>query len=170
MGRTNKLVDGCYSFWQGGIFPLLNRLVPKLQESSVQCTMDRVRAATEKPRVIRENSASTIFSAAQVDGVGSECALYNPRGLQAWILICCQVETGGLRDKPGESKDYYHTCYCLSGLSVAQHSDAGKSRLGDFSSDGDLPLEKTEPLLNIVEKNVKFAEAFWNARPFVPPT
>ena len=22
MGRTNKLVDGCYSFWQGGAFPL----------------------------------------------------------------------------------------------------------------------------------------------------
>lgn len=23
-GRTNKLVDGCYSFWQGAIFPLLD--------------------------------------------------------------------------------------------------------------------------------------------------
>ena len=23
-GRTNKLVDGCYSFWQGGCFPLLH--------------------------------------------------------------------------------------------------------------------------------------------------
>jgi len=23
-GRTNKLVDGCYSFWQGGVFPLLH--------------------------------------------------------------------------------------------------------------------------------------------------
>ena len=22
-GRTNKLVDGCYSFWQGGAFPQL---------------------------------------------------------------------------------------------------------------------------------------------------
>lgn len=22
-GRTNKLVDGCYSLWQGGVFPLL---------------------------------------------------------------------------------------------------------------------------------------------------
>lgn len=26
-GRTNKLVDGCYSFWQGGAFPLLNALL-----------------------------------------------------------------------------------------------------------------------------------------------
>ena len=26
MGRTNKLVDGCYSFWQGGLFPMLQSL------------------------------------------------------------------------------------------------------------------------------------------------
>jgi len=26
-GRTNKLVDGCYSFWQGGVFPLLHKLI-----------------------------------------------------------------------------------------------------------------------------------------------
>lgn len=23
-GRTNKLVDSCYSFWMGGIFPILS--------------------------------------------------------------------------------------------------------------------------------------------------
>uniref|UniRef100_H2Z533 Protein farnesyltransferase subunit beta n=1 Tax=Ciona savignyi TaxID=51511 RepID=H2Z533_CIOSA len=26
-GRTNKLVDGCYSFWQGGVLPLLHNKV-----------------------------------------------------------------------------------------------------------------------------------------------
>jgi protein farnesyltransferase subunit beta len=26
-GRTNKLVDGCYSFWQGGVFPVLQQLL-----------------------------------------------------------------------------------------------------------------------------------------------
>ncbi len=25
-GRTNKVVDSCYSFWQGGIFNILNQL------------------------------------------------------------------------------------------------------------------------------------------------
>jgi prenyltransferase beta subunit len=24
-GRPNKLVDGCYSFWVGGVFPLLHK-------------------------------------------------------------------------------------------------------------------------------------------------
>jgi len=26
-GRTNKLVDSCYSFWQGGIFPIISSAV-----------------------------------------------------------------------------------------------------------------------------------------------
>ena len=26
-GRTNKLVDGCYSFWQGGLFPLIHAVL-----------------------------------------------------------------------------------------------------------------------------------------------
>jgi protein farnesyltransferase subunit beta len=27
-GRTNKLVDGCYSFWAGALFPMIRRLAP----------------------------------------------------------------------------------------------------------------------------------------------
>lgn len=26
-GRTNKLVDGCYSFWQGAAFPLIHAVL-----------------------------------------------------------------------------------------------------------------------------------------------
>ena len=26
-GRTNKLVDACYSFWQGGLFPLFRYII-----------------------------------------------------------------------------------------------------------------------------------------------
>lgn len=38
MGRTNKLVDGCYSFWQGGLFPLLQKLMPDyLAQTSIPC-------------------------------------------------------------------------------------------------------------------------------------
>lgn len=28
-GRCNKLVDGCYSFWQAGLLPLLHRALSK---------------------------------------------------------------------------------------------------------------------------------------------
>lgn len=30
-GRTNKLVDGCYAFWMGGIFPIINKMVESLE-------------------------------------------------------------------------------------------------------------------------------------------
>jgi protein farnesyltransferase subunit beta len=30
-GRPNKLVDGCYSFWVGGLFPLLEAIMTRRQ-------------------------------------------------------------------------------------------------------------------------------------------
>ncbi|PVU96651.1 hypothetical protein BB561_001045 [Smittium simulii] len=48
--------------------------------------------------------------------------LFDRMALQKYIILCCQKNNvGGLRDKPGKSPDYYHTCYCLSGLSLAQN-------------------------------------------------
>lgn len=88
-GRTNKLVDGCYSFWQAGAFALLHELL------------------------MRESPPDQF--------------LFNNTALQEYILICCQHPTGGLKDKPGKRSDLYHTCYVLSGLSIAQTSLGGKS-------------------------------------------
>uniref|UniRef100_A0A915LAL1 Protein farnesyltransferase subunit beta n=1 Tax=Romanomermis culicivorax TaxID=13658 RepID=A0A915LAL1_ROMCU len=39
-GRTNKLVDACYSFWQGAVFPLLYSLNRKLDSSIANFTFD----------------------------------------------------------------------------------------------------------------------------------
>jgi protein farnesyltransferase subunit beta len=47
--------------------------------------------------------------------------LFDQEALQEYILLCCQEPKGGLVDKPGKARDFYHTCYTLSGLSVAQH-------------------------------------------------
>ena len=33
-GRTNKLVDGCYSFWQGGALPLIHMVLAQGKEWS----------------------------------------------------------------------------------------------------------------------------------------
>ena len=51
---------------------------------------------------------------------GQPRPLYNTAALRLWLLRCCQAPRGGLRDKPGKPVDYYHTCYCLSGLSLCQ--------------------------------------------------
>lgn len=36
-GRTNKLVDACYSFWQGGLFPLLHCAITNVDSDVLQC-------------------------------------------------------------------------------------------------------------------------------------
>lgn len=77
--------------------------------------------------------------------------LYNVEALQLWLLRCCQASKGGMRDKPGKSPDYYHTCYCLSGLSSSQNY--GGFVLGPSSN----KLVKADPLCNVVEHRLSAA-------------
>lgn len=82
-GRTNKLVDSCYSFWQGGAFPLVQAVLAGRGE---------LPPSTD---------------------------LFHAPALLDYVLLCAQAPHGGMRDKPGKGRDYYHTCYALSGLAVA---------------------------------------------------
>ncbi|KAM4063000.1 prenyltransferase and squalene oxidase repeat domain-containing protein [Hirsutella rhossiliensis] len=96
-GRTNKLVDGCYSHWVGGCWPLL--------EASLR--------GPERPAAETADHLSM-----QADN-----SLFSRNGLIRYILCCGQdmSKRGGMRDKPSKYSDAYHTCYVLSGLSSAQH-------------------------------------------------
>lgn len=126
-GRTNKLVDGCYSFWQGAIPALLAHVVK-----------DRYG-----------------------DDVPYQC---HQQQLQKYILLCGQEIAGGLRDKPGKPRDHYHSCYCLSGLSVAQHGDGRRAPVvfGDASN----LVARTHPAYNIGDDKVENAiEYFRSKRP-----
>ncbi|KAJ3824904.1 terpenoid cyclases/protein prenyltransferase alpha-alpha toroid [Lentinula raphanica] len=84
-GRTNKLVDGCYSWWIGGCFQLLDKLEGRQNVQEPDC-------------------------------------IWNPEGLQEYILFAAQHPAGGLRDKPPKAPDMYHTLYNLAGLSAAQYT------------------------------------------------
>ncbi|KAK4111334.1 terpenoid cyclases/Protein prenyltransferase [Canariomyces notabilis] len=106
-GRTNKLVDGCYSHWVGGCFPL------------IQACLNNIASGND--------GTEAAYNAA---GTGASCTLppapetlFSREGLMRYILCCCQdqSERGGLRDKPGKMADAYHSCYVLAGLSSAQH-------------------------------------------------
>ena len=99
-GRTNKLVDACYSHWVGGCWPLLEAAIFGSKPSS---------------------SSDGADSSSQSFTQSASTSLYNREGLIRYILCCCQAEDGGLRDKPGKYPDGYHTCYTLAGLSAAQH-------------------------------------------------
>lgn len=102
-GRTNKLVDGCYSWWCGGAFSLLEALGVGASGT----------ALAEPPSGEGDE---------QREGWGDvDDTLFNRRALQEYILYAGQHPAGGLRDKPPKNADAYHTLYCLSGLSAAQH-------------------------------------------------
>ena len=160
-GRTNKLVDGCYSFWQGGAFPLLGLLLrDRAGDARGDGGPSRAPRASRNSRAppsargkrgadARGPPACALFPASRAADASSADSLglaFNARALQGWLLLCCQLPNGGLQDKPGKGRDHYHTCYCLSGLSVAQH----------FGADGVLGppanlLEKVNPVVNVVE-------------------
>jgi len=73
-GRTNKVVDGCYSHWIGGCWPL-------------------VQAALNGPTPPSQGHKPDPLT------IGN---LYSSEGLARYILGCCQAPDGGLRDKPSK--------------------------------------------------------------------
>ena len=211
MGRTHKLVDGCYSWWQGGTFPLLARARSAMEaQRRAALGAAAARAGSEgsgggtdgagepdvagvgrlvaagPPPPIDSNSAAALFPCARAgsaaaagicevldeDGMDVETAaedgdgmsLLNPNALQGWLLGCCQADGGGLRDKPGKSRDYYHSCYCLSGLSSAQHHSGSPGSTVVLGGADNL-LEETHPLYNVLTRRVEAAEGFYAARP-----
>ncbi|KAF7797279.1 hypothetical protein EIP86_008474 [Pleurotus ostreatoroseus] len=105
-GRTNKLVDGCYSWWVGGCFPLVEGLLEFEKTGHAHASDD-----TEKARESDHES----------DWDDADDSLFNRKALQEYVLYAAQHQAGGLVDKPPKGADAYHTLYCLSGLSAAQH-------------------------------------------------
>lgn len=146
-GRTNKLVDGCYSFWQGGAVSVLDSWL-----------LDN----TEGKR-----SRDVTSTSEQHHGTVS----FDEVMLQRYVLLCAQDVNGGLRDKPSKPKDFYHSCYNLSGLSVSQHalkpwpapSSIGVCVTGKEENFNNLfgdtktnILGRTDPVINIREERVQF--------------
>jgi hypothetical protein len=82
-GRTNKLVDGCYSHWVGGCWPL-------------------IEACLVGPSSL--NPLSGTKTKSQIALTTSVKSFYSREGLIRYILCCCQDQTkrGGLRDKPSQ--------------------------------------------------------------------
>ncbi|WIA37295.1 hypothetical protein OEZ86_014233 [Tetradesmus obliquus] len=99
-------------------------------------------------------------SSAEGDGSAAGNPLFNPRALQCWLLRACQQLKGGLRDKPGKSADYYHSCYCLSGLSMAQHI-AGGGVVGPAQNQ----LPRVDPLVNVLAGKLQQAKEHFGALP-----
>jgi protein farnesyltransferase subunit beta len=136
-GRSNKLVDGCYSFWVGGVFALVD----------IATQMKQVAAAASSTAT----SSSSSSSSSTLSSSSLTQWAFNQAHLQKYILTCCQHERGGLLDKPFKHRDLYHTCYVLSGLSVSQNNPDGKtaSVLGPETN----LLPAVNPVFNLVDKH-----------------
>ncbi|XP_021811003.1 protein farnesyltransferase subunit beta-like isoform X1 [Prunus avium] len=152
-GRTNKLVDCCYSFWQGGTFALLQRACSTFDQQLVI-------PVEGKSFEVNFNDIGYNFVKRRVE-MGP---LFDGLALQLYLLLCSQEVDGGLKDKPGKSRDFYHTCYALSGLSVSQHiwSDdesllMPRAVLGTYSN----LLEPIHPLFNVVLERYHEARGFF---------
>ncbi|XP_057447464.1 protein farnesyltransferase subunit beta [Lotus japonicus] len=180
-GRTNKLVDGCYSFWQGGAVALLQRLHTivnkQMVEASQFCTISGESEEKESLDGTSSHATSHIGHDGSYDfkNIGYDFInewrasdpLFHSIALQQYILLCSQDQDGGLRDKPGKRRDHYHTCYCLSGLSVCQYSwskhpdspPLPKVVLGPYSN----LLEPIHPLFNVVLERYREAHEFFFA-------
>lgn len=85
--------------------------------------------------------------------------LFDALALQAWILLACQ-DTKGLRDKPGKRPDFYHTCYCLSGLAACQ-AYSGLA-LGPAAANS---LPATDPRINVRPEQLRAARDFFALEP-----
>ncbi|KAI3474882.1 hypothetical protein Pfo_030193 [Paulownia fortunei] len=181
-GRTNKLVDGCYSFWQGGVAAIIQRLHLMVNEQLGPSNTFKFDCRTESDND-SSNSDGERYSEGASSPVNDICQpmqegvnnngynftkgpigmrpLFNSMALQQYILLCSQEEAG-FRDKPGKRRDHYHTCYVLSGLSICQHSNIKEADSPPLPRDVMGPysnlLEPVHPLYNIVLD--KYFEAY----------
>jgi protein farnesyltransferase subunit beta len=116
-GRTNKLVDSCYSFWQGACFSLLNRLDPSARYPDC----DALALAT-------------------------------------YVTGACAHGSGGMKDKPNTHRDFYHTCYSLSGVSVVLSTSEAVEYHG-------ISLKPTDPVFNVTLDKLERAYEYFGSLP-----
>jgi protein farnesyltransferase subunit beta len=137
-GRANKLVDGCYSFWQGGALAIVSRLHDAT----------KTREGSDDPWLSDQSNRSTTTSTTATND--DLTLLFDDGMLQRYILLCAQDVHGGLRDKPSANRDFYHSCYNLSGLSVAQHyASRNENEPPTFGHAQQSRVAQTHPCYNI---------------------
>jgi protein farnesyltransferase subunit beta len=100
-GRTNKLVDACYSWWVAGCFPLLRSLGVRMKGPLIP-PLDKLEEANESDDqwtdVDGKDSGFGHPHLIQLYCIPD--SLFNRKALQEYILYAAQHSAGGLRDKP----------------------------------------------------------------------
>ncbi|KAE8682417.1 Prenyltransferase family protein isoform 2 [Hibiscus syriacus] len=119
-GRTKKLVDGCYSSWQGGIFTLIKRLNSTKGERSIPLG-DGEDSDPESPQTTASSDATEedqhdTSSRDNADDIGHNSSkghakvdpLFNSLALQQYILLCSQAQTTFYKPSHSPTLDPLH--------------------------------------------------------------
>lgn len=173
-GRSNKLVDGCYCFWVGAAIALLDIdfYPPEAPHSNLNTNrkfdsgvynrrIDPLLVTRLSPDLDNLEPSSNKHNGSYCDPEKGNLT-FDQILLQRYIMLCAQDPQGGLRDKPSKGRDFYHSCYNLSGLSVSQHvlstSDTGHQL---YQSEQSNLLGATHPVYNIrVERVQSIVKSF----------
>jgi hypothetical protein len=86
-GRTNKLVDGCYSFWQGGAIVIMNNYLQK------QCDVEQEEEETDTSSSSSSNDKDDEWNKNkkvldEEDETNGPTTLFDEYMLQQYILLC----------------------------------------------------------------------------------
>ncbi|KAJ3434365.1 protein farnesyltransferase subunit beta [Anaeramoeba flamelloides] len=161
-GRINKLVDGCYSFWQGGVFSFFKDYLNEQTNQDIfkiyQIEQEQTNVKEEEKEIKEEKEEEEEEEEEEENepldwlegNYGSVNLLFDEISLQGYILACCQDNRGGLMDKPLKGRDLYHTCYCLSGLSCSQNNLSKEKNPVVLGLEDNL-VNKIDPIHNITE-------------------
>ena len=85
--------------------------------------------------------------------------------IQQYVLLCGQDhKTGGMRDKPGKISDFYHSCYALAGLSLAQ-TKIGSDEKIFYKNIKENELVPPDPVFNVNGEKLKAAKQYFRSLP-----
>ena len=99
-GRTNKLVDGCYSWWVGGCFALLaSQGIGGVSHAHVGASETTTQVHTDAEWDDVDGESHPPVGGMRTDGRTIE-SLWDKAALQRFILCAAQHPAAGLRDKP----------------------------------------------------------------------
>lgn len=107
-GRTNKLVDGCYSWWVGGCFALLaSQGVGGSGHAHDTAAHDTTVPGEWDDDVDGEYLARIAHIEVSPGARARVESLWNKQALQRFILCAAQHPAAGLRDKPPKCDSHW---------------------------------------------------------------
>ncbi|CAI2353398.1 unnamed protein product [Caenorhabditis sp. 36 PRJEB53466] len=157
-GEPGTEAHGGYTFCALASLVLLNRFRLVHLDSLLRWASRRQMKFEEDSREERTNWLTDATASGREPL--SRC-LFEARMLEEYVIVGCQSIHGGFRDKPEKPVDMYHTCYVLSGLSIAQKYSL--AREGEVLGGPANTLAEINPVFNVTVASEQFAKEYFTS-------